>query len=49
MPVKKKEAYRLCRASFAGFESRRALEASGVMGVGGGSGEGAQRPDGDTW
>ena len=42
-------AYRLCRASFAGFDSGRALLAGGVMGVGGGSGEGARRPDGDTW
>ena len=42
-------AYRLCRASFAGFDSGRALLAGGVMGVGGGSGEGARRPDGDMW
>ena len=42
-------AYRLCRARFAGFDSARALLAGGVMGVGGGSGEGARRPDGDTW
>ena len=42
-------AHRLCRASFAGFDSGRALLAGGVMGVGGGSGEGARRPDGDTW
>ena len=31
-------AYRLCRASSAGFDSGRALEAGGVFGVGGGSG-----------
>ena len=42
-------AYRLCRASFAGFDSGRALLAGGVTGVGGGSGEGARRPGGDTW
>ena len=35
---------------FAGFDSgRRALEAGSVMGVGGGSGESARRPDGDAW
>ena len=42
-------AYRLCRASFAGFDSGRALLAGGVRGVGGGGGEGTRRPDRDTW
>ena len=42
-------AYRLCRASFPGLGSGRALLAGGVMGVGGGGGEGARRPDGDAW
>ena len=42
-------AYRLCRASFPGLDSGRALLAGGVMGVGGGGGEGARRPDGDAW
>ena len=42
-------AYQLCRASLAGFDSGRALLAGGVMGVGGSSGEGARRPDGDAW
>ena len=41
--------YRLCRASFAGFDLGRALLTGGVKGVGGGSGEGARRPDGDMW
>ena len=42
-------ACRLCRASLAGFDLGRALLAGSVMGVGGGSGEGAQRPGRDTW
>ena len=42
-------AYRLCRARFAGFDSGRALLAGGVMGMRGDRGEGARRPDGDTW
>ena len=42
-------AYRLCRASFAGFDSGRALLAGGVMGMRGGRGESARRPDGDAW
>ena len=42
-------AYRLCRASFASFDSGRAPLAGGVMGVGGGGGEGARRPGGDVW
>ena len=37
-------AYRLCRASFPGFDSGRALPAGGVMRGGGGSGEGARQP-----
>ena len=42
-------AYQLCRAGLAGFDSGWALLAGGVMGVGGGGGEGARRPDGDAW
>ena len=42
-------AHRLCRARFASIDSGRALLASGVMGMRGGRGEGAPRPDGDTW
>ena len=42
-------AHRLCRARFAGFDSGRALLAGGVMGMRGGGGEGARRPDGETW
>ena len=42
-------AYRLCRASFGGFGLGWALLTGGMKGVGGGSGEGARRPDGDMW
>ena len=42
-------ALRLCRARSASFDSERALLAGGVMGMGGGRGEGARRPEGDTW
>ena len=42
-------AHQLCRASFAGFGSGRALLAGGVMGMRGDMGGGARRPEGDTW
>ena len=39
-------AHHLSRARFARFGSGRALLAGGVMGMRGGRGEGARRPDG---
>ena len=40
--------HRLCRAHFGSFGSGRAILVSGAVGVRGGRGEGAQRPDGDA-